>query len=214
MSAPGGKGSIRPKPQGAVQDIMELIPSFLAYRGLNRTRLEFVGNHEGWLEYRIHNPAINSQGAKTVSENWNDKTKWPKGWVSAYHGGRWYGFWNTIAAGWINISSKSGVGQQAGGGDGHYCAVDMEYARWFSRPQMFFQDGAFHRVMYRIAFDSSRLKRVRFVCEGTEYIVEDGGIVLLSCLMKPNFPPVEHTEARFQAWNPELEVRRFGCEDF
>ena len=79
---------------------------------------------------------------------------------------------------------------------------------------MFFQDGAFHRVMYRIAFDSSRLKRVRFVCEGTEYIVEDGGIVLLSCLMKPNFPPVEHTEERFQAWNPEFEIRPFGCEDF
>jgi hypothetical protein len=103
VSAPCGKGIIRPKPQGAVQDFMELIPSFLAYRGLNRTRLEFVGNHEGWLEYRIHNPAIKSPGAKTVSENWNDKTKWPRGWVPAYHGGRWYGFWNTIAAGWINI---------------------------------------------------------------------------------------------------------------
>jgi hypothetical protein len=176
--------------------------------------LEFVGNHEGRLEYRIHHPAINSSGAKTVSEHWNDKTKWPRGWVSAYHGGRWYGFWNTIATGWINISSKKGVGHQAGGGDGHYCAVDMEYARWFSRPQVLFEDGALHWVMYRIAFDSSKLKKARFVCEGTEYVVEDGGIVLLSCLMKPNFPPVEHTEERFQTWNPALEIRPFGCEDF
>ncbi len=33
-------------------------------------------------------------------------------------------------------------------------------------------------------------KKVRFVCEGIAYIVEDGGIVFLSCLMNPIFPPV------------------------
>ncbi len=102
----------------------------------------------------------------------------------------------------------------AGGGDGHYCALDMEYARWFSRPQVLFQDDAFHRVMYRVAFDQSKVKRVRFVMEGTEHVINDGGIVLLSCLMKPNFPPVEHTEERFHDWNPQLEIRPSGCEDF
>ena len=149
---------------------MELIPSFLAARGLNRERLEFVGYHEGWLEYHIHSPSIRSPGAKIVSDNWNDQTKWPREWVSAYHGGRWYGFWNTIAEGWINISKKTGVGQNAGGGDGHYCAVDMEYARWYSRPQVLFEDGAFHRVMYRVAYDRTKLRKLRFVSEGAEHI--------------------------------------------
>jgi hypothetical protein len=36
----------------------------------------------------------------------------------------------------------------------------------------------------------------------------------LSCLMKPNFPPVEHTEERFHDWNPQLEIRLSGCVDF
>ena len=84
----------------------------------------------------------------------------------------------------------------------------------FRDRKCFFKTAPFHRVMYRVAFDRSRLKKVRFVCEGTEYIVADGGIVLLSCLMKPNLPPVEHTEERFQSWTPELEIRPFGCEDF
>ena len=103
---------------------------------------------------------------------------------------------------------------QAGGGDGHYCAVDMEYARWYSRPQVLFDDGAYHRVMYRIAYDRSKLRRLRFVSAGTEHIVRDGGIVLLSCLMKPNYPPIEHTEERFHTFDPLLEIHPRGCEDF
>ncbi len=92
--------------------------------------------------------------------------------------------------------------------------MDMEYARWDSRPHVLFADGAYHRVMYRIAFDSNKLKRKRLVAEGAEWIIENGGIVLLSCLFKPNYPPIEHTEERFNAWNPALEIRPHGCEDF
>jgi len=51
------------------------------------------------------------------------------------------------------------------------------------------------------------------VSDGTEHIVWDGGIVLLSCLMKPNYPPIEHTEERFHTFNPLLEVHPRGCED-
>jgi hypothetical protein len=130
-SNPDGQGIIRPQPPGAEQAFRELMPSFLAARGLTRDKLEFVGYHEGWLEYHLKEPAIKTPGAQIVADNWNDQTKWPANWVPAYHGGRWYGFWNTVVEGWINISRKGGVGMNAGGGDGHYCAVDMDYARWF-----------------------------------------------------------------------------------
>ena len=40
-----------------------------------------------------------------------------------------------------------------------------------------------------------------------------GGIVLLSCLMHPNYPPVEHTEERFRSFDPRLEIHPSGCED-
>ena len=79
---------------------------------------------------------------------------------------------------------------------------------------MLFEDGAFHRVMYRVAYDRSKLRRLRFVAEGTEHIVHDGGIVLLSCLMKPNYPPIEHTEERSHTFDPLLEIHPSGCEDF
>ncbi len=39
-----------------------------------------------------------------------------------------------------------------------------------------FNDGCFQRVMYRIAFDSKRIRKRRFVAEGTEHVIEDGHI--------------------------------------
>ena len=212
-SAPNTQGIIRPKPEGADRDFRDLIPSFLAARGLTKDKLQWVGFHEGWLEYRLMQPLIKSPGAQRVVDKCDDQTKWPKDWIPAYHGGRWYGFWNTVTEGWIHISKKSGVGMQAGGGDGHYCAVDMEYARWFSRPHVLFGDGAYHRVMYRVAYDRQKLRRKRFVSAGTEHVIWDGGIVVLSVLMHSNYPPSEHTEERFRDFDPGLETHPRGLED-
>ncbi len=49
--------------------------------------------------------------------------------------------------------------------------------------------------------NTKEVKKKRFVCEGTEYVVNEGHIVLLPVLMKPNYPPIEYTEERFHGWN-------------
>jgi hypothetical protein len=67
--------------------------------------------------------------------------------------------------------------------------------------------------MYRAAYDRQMLRRLRYVSAGTEHIVWDGGIVLLSVLMRSNYPPVEHTEERFRSFDPRLEIHPSGCED-
>jgi hypothetical protein len=211
-SSPLGKGIIRPQPDQAEQDFKELIPSWLQARGLTQDKMEFVGLHNGWLEYHIKSPAIKTPGAEIVAANWNDETKWPNNWVAAYHGGRWYGAWSICSEGFINISKRGAPGNQAGGGDGHYCAVDFEYARWYSRAQDIFNDGCYHRVMFRLAYDKNKLKNIRYVSQGLEHIVWENGIVLLSCLMKPNYPPVEATEERFSSWDPSLEIHPKGLE--
>jgi hypothetical protein len=211
-SRPLGKGIVRPKPKQAAQDFLELIPTFLEKRGLTQEYMEYVGEHNGWLEYWLKKPALKSDQARTVAENWNDETKWPSNWVSAYHGSRWYAFWSICTEGFINISVRGDPKHQAGGGTGHYCAHDFEYARWFSRPQVLFADGCYHRVMFRLAYNTDKLKNIRYVSQGLEHVVEEDGIVLLSCLMKPNYPPVEATEERFSSWNPLLEVHPWGTE--
>jgi hypothetical protein len=158
------------------------------------------------------NQHLKSEGARIVAENWNDETKWPSNWVSAYHGSRWYAAWSICAEGFINVSKKGDPIYQAGGGTGHYCAVDFEYARWYSRPQVLFNDGCYHRVMFRLAYDKKKLRNIRYVSQGLEHIVWENGIVLLSCLMKPNYPPVEATEERFSSWDPSLEIHPWGTE--
>ena len=45
-----------------------------------------------------------------------------------------------------------------------------------------FNDGCFHRVVFRLAYDKTKLRNIRYVCQGLEHIVWENGIVLLSCL--------------------------------
>jgi hypothetical protein len=46
-----------------------------------------------------------------------------------------------------------------------------------------------------------------------EYIIEEGNIILLAVMIKPNCPPVEFTEERFNDWNPALEIHPDGLEE-
>ncbi len=72
-SKPFREGIIKPKPGMAINDFQRLMQKFLSDRGMDRTRLEFVGNHEGWLEYILMKPVLKSAEARVVSENWNDE---------------------------------------------------------------------------------------------------------------------------------------------
>jgi hypothetical protein len=60
--------------------------------------------------------------------------------------------------------------------------------------------------MYRLAYDENKVKSKRWISEGMEYIIEEGNIILLAVMIKPNCPPVEFTEERFNDWNPALEI--------
>ena len=121
--------------------------------------------------------------------------------------------WNTLSKGWINISRRGSQGHQACVGSGHYCAPNLEYARFYSRPQIVFDDNCYHRVMYRLACDENKVKSKRWISEGMEYITEEGNIILLAVMIKPNCPPVEFTEERFNDWNPALEIHPDGLEE-
>ncbi len=66
--------------------------------------------------------------------------------------------------------------------------------------------------MYRIAMNTQQIKKKRFVCEGTEYVVNDGHIVLWSVLMKPNCPPIEYTEERVHDWHSNMGFGRVALK--
>jgi hypothetical protein len=106
-SRPNGQGIVKPKPRQAELDFLELISTFLLLRGLNETFMKYAGMHNGWLEYRLMCPAIHSPEAQLVADHWDDETRWPSNWVSAYHGSRWYALWNICTEGYIHVSVKS-----------------------------------------------------------------------------------------------------------
>ena len=66
--------------------------------------------------------------------------------------------------------------------------------------------------MFKVAIDVTKIKREREVAQGRELVVDPSGVVLLSCLIKPNAPPCESTEERFSSWEPTLEIHPRGLE--
>ena len=76
-----------------------------------------------------------------------------------------------------------------------------------------FEDNCYHRVMYRIAYDTNEATKKRWVNEGMEHVVKEGNIILLAVMIRPNYPPVEFTEERFTEWNPMLEIHPEGLEN-
>ena len=151
-SRPNGQGVVNPQPQQSETDFNKLIMRHLLPRGLDDSIMKYTGLHNGWQEFRLMRPRIVSEEAQLVADNWNDPTKWPKNWSQAYHGSRWYGLWNICTEGYIHVSVKGDRNHQAGGGTGHYCAQEFEYARWHPRPHDLFMYGAYHRALYPLAF--------------------------------------------------------------
>ena len=75
-----------------------------------------------------------------------------------------------------------------------------------------FDDNCYHRVLYRIAYDTNKVTKKRWISEGMEYFVEEDNIILLAVMIRPNYPPVEFMEERFNEWNPNLEIHPEGLE--
>ena len=195
------QGIVRPQGEQAVKDALNLIPQWLGHRGLDRTKIEYSGNHAGWLDFKLLRPKIVNDEAQTVFDNWHHNSKWPRNWREAYHGGRWCGVWNTVSKGWINASKRGSPGHQADAGDGHYCSHSLEYARFYSRAQILFEDNCYHRVMYRIAYDTTKVNKKRWILEGDEYVVKEGSIIVLAMMIKPNYPPKKQLNIRSSPLN-------------
>ena len=66
--------------------------------------------------------------------------------------------------------------------------------------------------MFKVAIDVTKVTREREVSQGREIVVDPSGVLLLSCLIKPNAPPCESTEERFSSWEPTLEIHPRGLE--
>jgi len=66
--------------------------------------------------------------------------------------------------------------------------------------------------MFKVAIDVTKIKRERDVAQGRELVVDPSGVVLLSCLIKANAPPIESTEERFSSWEPLMEIHPRGLE--
>ena len=51
--------------------------------------------------------------------------------------------------------------------------------------------------MYRLAYDENKVQSKRWISEGMEYVIQEGNIILLGVMIKPNYPSVEFSEERF-----------------
>ena len=60
--------------------------------------------------------------------------------------------------------------------------------------------------MYRVAYDTTKVNKKRWILEGDEYGVKEGNIIVLAMMIKPNYPPVKYFEKRFTEWNPLLDI--------
>ena len=66
------QGIVRPQGEQAVKDALNLIPQWLGHRGLDRTKIEYNGNHARWLDFKMLQPQILNDEARTVFNNWHD----------------------------------------------------------------------------------------------------------------------------------------------
>ena len=128
-------------------------------------------------------------------------------WEVAFHGSWWYALWLILETGVFLESNDPSLGHDFWE-PGVYCSPNVETGRWYARPQILFEDGVYHRVLFELRVDSTHRKRAREK-GGTQWIFPSNAVSLYAVWVENNSPP-RVGEERLDSWDPALEALPSG----
>jgi hypothetical protein len=187
VSKPRKQGPGKAMPAGCKVDFPDLFNLWLQRRGLEDA-LEYTGEEQGWRVYKyVRPPLVHS-----------DET-----WERAFHGTWWYSVWLVLHTGVFLESDDRSLGHDFWE-PGVYCSPNMDTGLWYSRPQVMFNDGVFHRVLFELRVDPKQ-RKVNRKKGGTQWVFPSGAVQLYAVWVRPNAPP-KNGEERVNGWEPQLEA--------
>jgi hypothetical protein len=187
VSKPRKGGAMPLQPAGCKVDFPELFDRWLADRGLSDA-LELSDTVRGWSIYRYRR--------KQVVEHQPD-------WEAAFHGTWWYAVWLMLHTGIFLESDDRDLGHDFWE-PGVYCSPNLDTGVWYARPQILFQDGVYHRVIFEVRVDPKRRKKDR-KRGGQQWVFPCAAVSLYAVWVRSNVPPA-NGEERVNSWQPELEA--------
>mmetsp|Transcript_9190 Transcript_9190/g.23599 ORF Transcript_9190/g.23599 Transcript_9190/m.23599 type:complete len:545 (-) Transcript_9190:124-1758(-) len=194
VSKPRKGGAIEKQPDGCKVDCPALFDQMFALRGLSDA-LAYDRDEQGWAVYRYtRSPVVNST----------------PDWEVAFHGTWWYSVWSVLDTGILLESNNRNLGHDFWE-PGVYCSPSLDTGLWYARPQILFEDGVYHRVMFELRVDPERRKKDR-KRGGIQWVFPCAAVSLHGVWIRSNAPP-KNGEERVNSWEPHLEALPIGCAE-
>lgn len=187
VSKPRKGGAIPAMPPGCKVDSQPLFQEWLDRRGLTDA-LEYSGNQQGWDVYRYtRDPVVKSEPH----------------WEQAFHGTWWYSVWLLLETGIFLESDDKGLGHDFWE-PGTYCSPSLDTGLWYARPQVLFNDGVYHRIIFELRVNPERRRKNR-ARGGIQWVFPCGAVALHAVWIRSNAPP-NNGEERVYGWEADLEA--------
>mmetsp|Transcript_31974 Transcript_31974/g.56499 ORF Transcript_31974/g.56499 Transcript_31974/m.56499 type:complete len:618 (-) Transcript_31974:14-1867(-) len=187
VSKPRKEGTIPAQPPGCKLDCPMLLEQWFEARGLLQY-LHRVEDQKGWAVYKyVKEPLIRSE----------------PDWEQAFHGTWWYSVWLILHTGVFLESNDRALGHDYWE-PGVYCSPNLDTGLWYSRPQILFGDGVYHRIIFELRVNSKK-RKVNRKRGGVQWVFPSAAVALDAVWVRFNAPPCKGEE-RVRDWDPTLEA--------
>ncbi|CAJ1460537.1 unnamed protein product [Effrenium voratum] len=130
--------------------------------------------------------------------------------VEAFHGTWWYSLWLVLQTGVVLESNDKEKGHDFNSCAGVFCSPDVCTAEQYARPQIIFQDGMYHRVIFQLLVQRNQRQKRKHGREGVQWILPMASVKLKALWIRLDAPPRPREEA-LRDWCSELEAVPQGC---
>ncbi|CAJ1337202.1 unnamed protein product [Effrenium voratum] len=162
-------------------------------------RLEYSGTQRKW---HVFSYLPTEQGEQA------DRSE--EAMVEAFHGTWWYSLWLVLQTGVVLESNDKEKGHDFNSCAGVFCSPDVCTAEQYARPQIIFQDGMYHRVIFQLLVQRNQRQKRKHGREGVQWILPMASVKLKALWIRLDAPPRPREEA-LRDWCSELEAVPQGC---
>lgn len=193
VSKPRKEGNVPAQPPGCKLDCPMLLEQWFEARGILQY-LHRVEDQKGWAVYKyVKEPLIKSE----------------PDWEVAFHGTWWYSVWLILHTGVFLESNDRSLGHDYWE-PGVYCSPNLDTGLWYSRPQILFGDGVYHRIIFELRVNQKK-RKVNRKRGGVQWVFPSAAVALDAVWVRFNAPPCKGEE-RVRDWDPALEALPPGRE--